>query len=47
MEKCPETKLIKTESGIGRKTGRKHDGGWVGECGVHLSPQMHQDYLYI
>ena len=47
MGKFLETKLIKTESGRNRKTGKKQDGGWVGECGVHLSPQMHQDYIYI
>ena len=25
---------------------RSQDGGGVGGCGVHLSPQMHQEYIY-
>ena len=27
-----------------RLGGREQDGGGVGECGVYLSPWIHQDY---
>ena len=28
------------------KCGREQDGGGVGGCGVHLSPQKHQEYTF-
>ena len=29
-----------------RRNGGEQDGGGVGGCGLHLSPQIHQEYTF-
>ena len=40
------TKIKFKEKILKAARGHLQDGGGVGESGVHLSPQMHQEYIY-